>query len=182
MDENTKHVLNSYKEYWLKYVDFKGVTNRYDFWMTFLINYVITFALNFFYFLSTNTIFSYLFIFLSCIFAIATFIPNCSIAIRRLHDVGKGLKLFLTCSIISCISEIIFAIGFLTFFVVLICNILGTSPTMNINFGLCNTTSYIILFIMMFISGISFLISKIILIVFYCKKSISNNFKENTCL
>ena len=166
MNENTKHVLNFYKEYWLKYVDFKGVTNRYDFWMTFLINYVITFGLNLFYFLSINTIFSYLFFFLSFIFAIATFIPNCSIAIRRLHDVGKGLKLFLTCSIISCISEIIFVIGFSTFFVVLICNMLEISQTMYINFGLCNTTYYII----MFISGISFLISKIILIVFYCKK------------
>ena len=79
-----KLIINAYKSLWMRAFDFKGVTNRPDFWYAVLANWII-------------------YIFLTLIsgeaggesalvmtYSILGIIPNVSIAIRRVRDVGKS--------------------------------------------------------------------------------------------
>ena len=71
--------FHGYIEYWKNYANFKGRTTVRDYWMAFLVNFII------------GTILGIIGIeILTSIYGIATIIPGLAICVRRLRDAGKG--------------------------------------------------------------------------------------------
>jgi len=97
--------MNSIKEYYKNYFNFKGRTNRKDFWIVIAFYFVITIILNFISkydvimslltstevsmptFLSLIKPFT---LGLSIIWGLVNFIPLVSIQVRRLHDINDS--------------------------------------------------------------------------------------------
>lgn len=76
--------MEEYKQFWTRWSDFEGRSTVREYWMVFLINFLISailgglgYAAGFF------SIVSY-------IYAILTLIPGIAIFIRRMHDVDKS--------------------------------------------------------------------------------------------
>ena len=76
-------LVSAYKAFWTRAFDFSGRTRRIDFWLTILVNIVVTIVLSiiagFVDFLQI----------LSGLFSFAVIIPSFSMVIRRLRDAGK---------------------------------------------------------------------------------------------
>ncbi len=77
-------MINAYKSFWTRSFDFKGVTNRSDFWWAYLAYSIVLIFLSILS--QVADLFSALFVF----YVIAAVIPNLSIQIRRVRDMGKG--------------------------------------------------------------------------------------------
>lgn len=81
-----------YAEYWKRYADFDGKTNKHDYWMVVLVNLLISAAVSVIASIGALKIVATT---LDSLYAIATFIPGLAITTRRLHDTGRsGLNLF----------------------------------------------------------------------------------------
>ena len=78
--------MKFYADFWTRYLDFEGRTNRSDFWLTVLVNVIIGFILQYVIEFDTS-ILANLFYF---IFSIMLLIPGIAMSIRRLHDIGKS--------------------------------------------------------------------------------------------
>jgi uncharacterized membrane protein YhaH (DUF805 family) len=79
--------LTAYKQFWVNYIDFEGVTSREGYWKVFLINVIISFVL------SALALFPVLTNFVTAVdtlWGLATLIPSLSIAARRLHDTNRS--------------------------------------------------------------------------------------------
>ena len=77
-------MIDAYKSFWTRSFDFKGVTNRPDYWwayLAYLIFLVLLAILS-----EVADVFSALLVF----YVIAGAIPNLSIQIRRTRDMGKS--------------------------------------------------------------------------------------------
>ena len=76
-------LVSAYQAFWTRAFDFSGRTRRIDFWLTVLVNVVISIALaiiaGFVDFLQN----------LNGLFSFAVIIPTISMVIRRLRDAGK---------------------------------------------------------------------------------------------
>lgn len=85
-----KKIFSAYLDMWKRTMDFKGVTNRADFWFAFLVHAVITVLLFLIsYIIVINTFFLPVFLFpLGYIFV--SFLSFVSLCMRRLHDAGKS--------------------------------------------------------------------------------------------
>ena len=70
--------MNWYLKCLKQFADFDGRARRTEYWTFSLANFVISFALGFF------------FITLSYIFGILMILPSLSVQVRRLHDIGKS--------------------------------------------------------------------------------------------
>lgn len=71
-----------------RYAEFNGRSRRKEYWMFFLFNLIISYSLlGADYLLGSMWQSSGL---LSSIYSLITFIPNLSVGIRRMHDVGKS--------------------------------------------------------------------------------------------
>ena len=85
--------MNWYLKVWRQYADFSGRARRTEYWMFCLFNMLIMLLL-YILFIIGISLESYALemaiIFLYCIYALATIIPNLAVSVRRLHDVGKG--------------------------------------------------------------------------------------------
>lgn len=86
-------MVEAVKKFFNQYADFKGKTNRKDFWLAilgiWLISMVLGFVCGFLGGLlgdSAATIFGLI----PAIFALAIIIPSIAIEVRRLHDIGKS--------------------------------------------------------------------------------------------
>lgn len=77
-----KQIINAYKNFWIQAGDFKGLTNRSDWWWVQLANFIIT--------LITIPIQKKLFGF--NFYGIICIIPQLAIDIRRIKDFGKDWK------------------------------------------------------------------------------------------
>tara|TARA_B100000700_G_C14723381_1_gene704816 strand:- start:263 stop:592 length:330 start_codon:yes stop_codon:yes gene_type:complete len=77
-------MIDAYKSFWTRSFDFKGVTNRPDYWWAYLA-YLIVLV-----FLAILSELADLFSALLVFYVIAGAIPNLSIQIRRVRDMGKG--------------------------------------------------------------------------------------------
>ncbi len=80
-------MINAYKSFWTRAFDFKGVTNRADFWYAVLANWIVYIVLIIIsgqlgQFGSEGP--------LATAYSVVGIIPNVSIAIRRVRDVGKS--------------------------------------------------------------------------------------------
>ena len=92
-------MIESYKKFWKKGFDFKGISTRSEYWFAFLANLIVYFS--FFVLIAiTTAINEYLGLFFNLFFilyALGQFIPSFSILIRRLRDMGKGWQwIFIT--------------------------------------------------------------------------------------
>ena len=87
-------------EFFGKYADFKGRTNRKNFWLAFLgiviLSFVVSFVLTFVGGLLGDTASSIASI-LVFIYELAIIIPCLAIEVRRLHDIGKSGWWILLC-------------------------------------------------------------------------------------
>lgn len=77
--------MNYYLTCWKKYADFNGRARRSEYWMFVLFNFLVYAVI----FLLNQFVSTYAFIGLP-VYALATFIPSLAVAVRRLHDQGKG--------------------------------------------------------------------------------------------
>ena len=80
-------MINAYKRFWTRAFDFKGVTNRPDFWWAVLANWIVYIVL---IIISGLTGQPGREGWLPVTYSIIQIIPNVSIAIRRVRDVGKS--------------------------------------------------------------------------------------------
>ena len=77
-------MIKAYQCFWTRSFDFQGVSNRQDYWWAYLANLIILIFLGV---LSGATdIFGVLYL----IYTIAGVIPNLSISIRRVRDMGRN--------------------------------------------------------------------------------------------
>ncbi len=95
----------SFKNYWIKYFDFKGCAQRSEFWWMWLFNMGITL----FVYLIEIGISKQLAGGLNIAWSLATFIPGISLLVRRLHDVafsGWWVLLFMVLMLLGTFSPI----------------------------------------------------------------------------
>ncbi len=87
-------MINAVKEFFTRYFDFKGRTNRKDFWLAvlglFLLSVIIGFVTGFLGGLLGDTAASILG-FVTLLWELAVIIPGLAIEVRRLHDIGKSI-------------------------------------------------------------------------------------------
>ncbi len=77
-------IIECYKKYWSNYVNFNGRARRSEYWYPVLCNFVVSLALG----ILANLV-SFLGILMG-LFSLAVILPSLSVAVRRLHDVGKS--------------------------------------------------------------------------------------------
>lgn len=78
-------MFEAYKDFFKKYVQMEGRSCRSDYWYAVLINFVISTLLSI-VFKNWKTGLELF----SSLFSLAVLIPGLCIAVRRLHDIGKG--------------------------------------------------------------------------------------------
>lgn len=77
----------SYTEFWVKYIDFEGVTTRECYWTVFLINFIIGAVIGALYYIpGAGPVFGYI----DGLWGLVTLIPSLAIAARRLHDTNRS--------------------------------------------------------------------------------------------
>lgn len=76
--------LQPYISMWTNYVNFRDRARRRDFWMAFLVNFIVVFILGIL--INIASFFSIL----SGIYSLAILIPMLGLWVRRLHDTGKS--------------------------------------------------------------------------------------------
>ena len=92
--------LQPYISMWTNYVNFKDRARRKDFWMAFLVNFIIVAILG--VLVNIASFFSII----STLYTLAILIPTLALWARRLHDTGKSAW-FLLLAIIPVIGEIV---------------------------------------------------------------------------
>ncbi len=83
--------MNWYLKVLKQYADFNGRARRKEYWMFFLINMIISYALAFFPLLIDLPELAIV----STLYSLALFLPSIAVGVRRLHDVGKSGWFFL---------------------------------------------------------------------------------------
>ena len=86
-------MIDSYKRFWTKGLDFKGRTNRSDYWLgavlanllAYIILLIVTGVLA-----AINETIGAFFSVLVLLYGLGQIIPSLSISIRRVRDMGKG--------------------------------------------------------------------------------------------
>lgn len=80
-------VLQIYKNFWKNCINFSGVASRKEYWLSMLINYILTIVVALFALegIRVNENISVVTIF-ACAWIVAVIIPTLSIRVRRLHD------------------------------------------------------------------------------------------------
>ena len=77
-------MINAYRSFWTRAFDFKGRTNRPDYWWAYLAYLIVLI------FLTVLSSAADLFGVLYFVYGIAGIIPNFSMSIRRVRDMGKS--------------------------------------------------------------------------------------------
>ena len=75
--------MNYYAKAWQNYAKFSGRATRPEYWYFVLVNVLISIGVSVFGTLSGNE-------YMATGYSLATFIPSLSVAVRRMHDVGKS--------------------------------------------------------------------------------------------
>lgn len=119
MNNSQNQILQSYKDFWVRYIDVNGRSKRSDFWHPFWINFLISSVL--------GAISGGL---LTTIFGIAIVIPAFTVMVRRLHDTNRTMIL----AIVSYFSSLITTMAAVMFILTVLA--LASSG----NFGLIGVT------------------------------------------
>jgi len=78
--------MNWYLKVLKQYADFNGRSRRKEYWMFFLINFIISYTISFIaVFLDIYSL-----EILSTIYSLAVLVPSIAVGVRRMHDVGKS--------------------------------------------------------------------------------------------
>ncbi|WP_330379706.1 DUF805 domain-containing protein [Anaeromassilibacillus senegalensis] len=96
----TMEFLQPYISMWTNYVNFKDRARRRDFWMAFLVNFIVVFILGILVNIAS------FFGIISGIYSLAILIPMLGLWVRRLHDTGKS-GWFLLLGLIPAVGAII---------------------------------------------------------------------------
>lgn len=83
-------LFDYYKLFWQRAFNFTGRSRRKEYWAATLFNSIFIFIFLAIVFIINDYSISRILYFLYGIFILITFIPNLSLCIRRLHDVGKS--------------------------------------------------------------------------------------------
>ena len=83
-------LFDYYKLFWQRAFNFTGRSRRKEYWAATLFNSIFIFIFLAIVFIINDYSISKILYFLYGIFILITFIPNLSLCIRRLHDVGKN--------------------------------------------------------------------------------------------
>lgn len=67
------------------YANFDGRARRKEYWMFFLANFIISFALGFIFGLISPSL-----ALIGNVYSLAVLVPSIAVAIRRMHDIGKS--------------------------------------------------------------------------------------------
>lgn len=78
--------MNWYLKALKQYADFSGRARRKEFWIFYLVNILISWALSILDFMFST----YFFTIVSFVYSLAVFIPTIASGVRRLHDIGKS--------------------------------------------------------------------------------------------
>ena len=78
-------MIDAYKKLWTKAFDFRGRSNRHDYWWGALANILVSYGL-----LALGTFISEAFLSIYSLYIFAALIPGLSLSIRRVHDAGKS--------------------------------------------------------------------------------------------
>lgn len=76
--------MKYYVEFFKRYFDFSGKSNRTEFWVAWLFNFIISGVLSAFGLVST------LLLTISGLYGLIIFIPSLAIFWRRMHDTGRS--------------------------------------------------------------------------------------------
>ncbi|RIL43886.1 DUF805 domain-containing protein [Staphylococcus gallinarum] len=85
-------MLEAYKDFWKRYVDFKGKSNRLQFWTPVLIHIIVVFVVTLIGVISFITgafIISAILSALVGIFGLAIIVPMIAVTLRRFYDAGR---------------------------------------------------------------------------------------------
>ena len=77
-------MIEAYKKLWTKAFDFRGRSNRYDYWWAALANLLVSYVL-----LALGYFVSEAFSAIYSLYIFAVLIPGLSLCIRRVNDAGK---------------------------------------------------------------------------------------------
>ncbi|UDI78915.1 DUF805 domain-containing protein [Staphylococcus taiwanensis] len=110
MNNSSNQIVKSYSEFWTRFLDVKGRSNRPDFWHPFWINFLISSLLGIF---SAGT--------LSSVFAIIILIPSFTVMVRRLHDTNRTMLLAIVAHISGFIT-LVASISFILAVIVVVAN------------------------------------------------------------
>lgn len=85
-------MLEAYKDFWKRYVDFKGESNRLQFWTPVLIHIIVVFVvalIGVISFITGAFIISAILSALVGIFGLAIIVPMIAVTLRRFYDAGR---------------------------------------------------------------------------------------------
>lgn len=85
-------MLEAYKDFWKRYVDFKGKSNRLQFWTPVLIHIIVVFVvalIGVISFITGAFIISAILSALVGIFGLAIIVPMIAVTLRRFYDAGR---------------------------------------------------------------------------------------------
>ncbi|PTK95390.1 DUF805 domain-containing protein, partial [Staphylococcus gallinarum] len=85
-------MLEAYKDFWKRYVDFKGKSNRLQFWTPVLIHIIVVFVvalIGVISFITGAFIISAILSVLVGIFGLAIIVPMIAVTLRRFYDAGR---------------------------------------------------------------------------------------------
>ncbi|MEB8127190.1 DUF805 domain-containing protein [Staphylococcus succinus] len=104
-------MLKAYKEFWKRYVDFQGKSNRLEFWTPVLIHIIGLFiiaVIGIFSFIAGSFIIGVILSALVGIFVIAILVPMFAVTLRRFYDAGRKR----ISAVILIVTSILVDIGF----------------------------------------------------------------------
>lgn len=104
-------VFKSYILFWKNAFNFKGRTRRSDFWNAYVINIAVSFLMSFFNLTDSEPV-QMVTAIICIIYFVISLIPNLSMTIRRLHDVGKDTYYFLL-SFLPIVGQLIIFVNML---------------------------------------------------------------------
>ncbi|MCG7338113.1 DUF805 domain-containing protein [Staphylococcus sp. ACRSN] len=106
-------MLEAYKDFWRRYVDFKGKSNRVAFWTPVLIHIIVIFLvalIGIISFISGGFIISVILSAIIGIFGLAMIVPMIAVTMRRFYDAGRKRITAIILIIFSIVINILFDI------------------------------------------------------------------------
>lgn len=106
-------MINAYKDFWKRYVDFTNKSNRQEFWIPVLTHIIIIFVvaiIGMVAFIAGSFVIGAVLSAVVGIFALANIIPMIAITMRRFYDAGRKRMTALILIILSLVLDVSFDI------------------------------------------------------------------------
>ncbi|PHK49569.1 DUF805 domain-containing protein [Staphylococcus edaphicus] len=106
-------MIEAYKDYWKRYIDFKGKSNRLEFWTPVLVHIISIFIIALigaFSFIVGIFIVAAVLSALVGLFIIANIIPMAAVTLRRFYDAGRKRMTAIILVVLSVVVNIVFDI------------------------------------------------------------------------